>query len=95
MNTNSINMFNFKSKSKLMISIEEGSIMLYFKNNVLNKRHFVKDKNDKTVSDSNSCLMSSKKVPLHLVLNYADQNYLLQSISRVNRISVHLSEKQR
>ncbi|WP_395463485.1 hypothetical protein [Wolbachia endosymbiont of Cantharis cryptica] len=87
-------MFSSKSKSKFMLSIgEEGTILLYFKNNTLNKRYFVKDKNDKAVSDLNSCLSSDKKAPLYLVLNHADQNYSLQSIPRVNKISAYLSVK--
>lgn len=77
-----------------MLSIgEEGIILLYFKNNTLNKRYFVKDKNDKAVSDLSLCLSSDKKAPLYLVLNHADQNYSLQSIPRVNKISAYLSAK--
>ncbi|WP_175838225.1 hypothetical protein [Wolbachia endosymbiont of Litomosoides sigmodontis] len=87
-------MFSSKSKGKFMLSIgEEGTILLYFKKNTLNKRYFVKDKNDKAVSDLNSCLSSDKKAPLYLVLNHADQNYSLQFIPRVNRISAYLSAK--
>ncbi|WCR57735.1 MAG: hypothetical protein PG980_000207 [Wolbachia endosymbiont of Ctenocephalides felis wCfeJ] len=77
-----------------MLSVGEGgTILLYFKNNTLNKRYFVKDKNDKAVSDLSLCLASDKKAPLYLVLNHADQNYLLQSIPKVNRISAYLSAK--
>ncbi|MDM8335329.1 hypothetical protein [Wolbachia pipientis] len=87
-------MFSSKSKSRFMLSIGEvGTILLYFKNNTLNKRYFVKDKNDKAVSDLSSCLASDKKAPLYLVLNHADQNYLLQSIPRVNKVSAYLSIK--
>lgn len=90
----SVNMFSSKPKSKFMLSVgEEGTMLLYFKNNTLNKRYFVKDKNSKAVSDLSSCLSSDKKAPLYLVLNHADQNYLLQSISRVNKISAYLSAK--
>ncbi|WP_174133861.1 hypothetical protein [Wolbachia endosymbiont of Atemnus politus] len=87
-------MFSLKSKSGFMLSIGEGGIiLLYFKNNTLNKRYFIKDKNDKAVPDLISCLASDKKAPLYLVLNHVDQNYLLQSIPRVNRISAYLSAK--
>ncbi|MDR2977919.1 MAG: hypothetical protein LBU56_00465 [Rickettsiales bacterium] len=87
-------MFSLKSKSRFMLSVgEEGIILLYFKNNTLNKRYFIKDKNDKAVSDLSLCLSSDKKAPLYLVLNHADQNYLLQSIPKVNRISAYLSAK--
>ncbi|QOD38311.1 hypothetical protein [Candidatus Wolbachia massiliensis] len=87
-------MFSSKSKSKFMLSIgEEGIMLLYFKNNTLNKRYFVKGKNDKAVSDLSSCLSSDKRAPLYLVLNHADQNYSLQTIPRVNRISAYLSAK--
>ncbi|KLT22490.1 hypothetical protein wVul_0855 [Wolbachia endosymbiont of Armadillidium vulgare str. wVulC] len=87
-------MFGSKSKSKFMLSIgEEGIMLLYFKNNTLNKRYFVKGKNDKAVSDLISCLSSDKKAPLYLVLNRADQNYSLQFITRANKISAYLSAK--
>ncbi|MDX5596403.1 MAG: hypothetical protein O7160_03530, partial [Wolbachia endosymbiont of Andrena labialis] len=87
-------MFSSKSKSKFMLSIgEEGIMLLYFKNNTLNKRYFVKGKNDKAVSDLISCLSSDKKAPLYLVLNHADQNYSLQFITRANKISAYLSAK--
>ncbi len=89
-----VNMFWSKPKSKFMLSIgKEGTMLLYFKNDTLNKRYFAKDKNNKAVSDLISCLSSDKKAPLYLVLNHTDQNYLLQSIPRVNRISAYLSAK--
>lgn len=89
-----INMFGSRSESKFMLSIgEEGIMLLYFKNDTLNKRYFAKDKNNKVVSDLISCLSLDKKAPLYLVLNHADQSYSLQSIPRVNRISAYLSAK--
>jgi hypothetical protein len=87
-------MFGSKSKSKFMLSTGEECIMLlYFKNSTLNKRYFVKGKNDKAISDLISCLSSDKKASLYLVLNHADQNYLLQFIPRENKISAYLSAK--
>ncbi|WP_179947427.1 hypothetical protein [Wolbachia endosymbiont of Folsomia candida] len=87
-------MFSSKSKSKFMLSIgEEGIILLYFKNSTLNKRYFIKNRSDKAVSDLKSCLLSDKKAPLYLVLNHIDQNYSLQYIPGVNRISAYLSAK--
>ncbi len=47
-----VNMFGSKPKSKFMLSIgKEGTMLLYFKNDTLNKRYFAKDKNNKVVSD--------------------------------------------
>lgn len=44
-----------------MLSVGEGGIiLLYLKNNTLNKRYFIKDKNDKAVSDLSLCLSSDK-----------------------------------
>lgn len=87
-------MFGSKPKSKFMLSIgEEGIILLYFKNSTLNKRYFIKNRNDKAVSDLKSCLSSDKKAPLYLVLNHVDQNYSLQYIPGVNRINAYLSAK--
>lgn len=87
-------MLGSRSKSKFLLSIgEEGIMLLYFKNNTLNKRYFAKNKNNKVVADLISCLSSDKKVPLYLVLNHVDQNYLLQFIPRVNKMSAYLSAK--
>ena len=87
-------MLGFKPKSKFMLLIgEEGVILLYFKNNTLNKRFFVQDINDNSISELKLCLSSDKKAPLYLVLNHADQNYTLQSIPGVSRVSAYLSVK--
>jgi hypothetical protein len=87
-------MFDSKSKGTFMLSIgEEGVILLYFKNSTLYKRYFITSKNDKAISDLKSCLIAHQKVPLYLVLNNIDQNYALQSIPNVNRISAYLSVK--
>ncbi|MDG7056394.1 MAG: hypothetical protein LKM44_02810 [Wolbachia endosymbiont of Meromenopon meropis] len=87
-------MFALKSKSKFILSIgERGAILLYFKSNTLSKRYFIKDKNDKAISNLSLCLSSDKKAPLYLVLNHKDQNYLLQPISKTNRISAYVLAK--
>ncbi|MDN5248446.1 MAG: hypothetical protein QWI36_04910 [Wolbachia endosymbiont of Tyrophagus putrescentiae] len=87
-------MLKIKPKSKFMLSIgEEGAILLYFQNNTLNKRYFIKSKNSSVISDLRSCLADDRKAPLYLVLNHADQNYMLHSIPDVNRISAYLLAK--
>lgn len=85
-------MFHSKLKSKFTLCIgEEGATLLYFKNGTLNKRYFVKNKNSNAIHDLKSCLAADKKAPLYLVLNHADQDYILQSIPSVNRVSAYLS----
>lgn len=87
-------MFGLKPKSKFMLLIgEEGVILLYFKNNTLNKRYFIQNINDNATSELKSCLLSDKKAPLYLVLNHTDQNYTLQSIPGISRVSAYLSVK--
>lgn len=93
-NIQSVNMFKLKPKSKFMLSVgEEGTILLYFQNDTLNKRYFVKNKNSNAIADLKSCLAADKKAPLYLTLNHQEQSYALQSIPGVNRISAYLSIK--
>ncbi len=87
-------MFTLKPKCKFMLCVgEEGTILLYFKNNTLNKRYFVRNKNSNAAADMKSCLIANKDVPLYLVLNNSEQDYLLRYIPSVNRMSAYLAVK--
>ncbi|QEF50295.1 hypothetical protein EA652_0598 [Wolbachia endosymbiont of Drosophila ananassae] len=53
-------MFSSKSKSKFMLSIgEEGIMLLYFKNNTLNKRYRLVSQ-QKSHKNSPNCIIKSK-----------------------------------
>lgn len=79
---------NFKHKNKLVILLgEEGAVLLHIKNNTLIDRRFVQDVNEFT--DLKFYVASDKKTHIYLMLNHVDQDYTIQSIPAVDRLSIY------
>ncbi|XGA07979.1 MAG: hypothetical protein U0X86_000112 [Wolbachia endosymbiont of Xenopsylla cheopis] len=79
---------NFKHKNKLVILLgEEGAVLLHIKNNILINRCFVQDASE--FIDLKFFIASDKKIHIYLALNHVDQDYTVQSIPAVDRLSIY------
>lgn len=74
---------------------DEGAILIYIKDNVVQNRQFVPDAGEQNLSELKNSLAADPKAPIMMVIDTLDQTYVQQTLPPVSSLSVSKLIKRR